>query len=99
MMKRAHHCPKFIFVGQFPPPINGLMFIESRLEPSLAQAGYDAAPISAIGPVGIRSVLFQAERLVKTSSAFRVNRLQRIFWKGRRLVISRTKVLSQFQDK
>jgi glycosyltransferase involved in cell wall biosynthesis len=68
-MERARSFSKVIFVGQFPPPINGLTFITSRLASALEQAGYDLAIINTTGPAGNRSVLFHAARLAKISRA------------------------------
>jgi glycosyltransferase involved in cell wall biosynthesis len=65
LMKRDHHFSKIIFIGQFPPPVNGLTFITSRLASAVVQAGYDIAVISTTGPIGNRSVFFHASRLLK----------------------------------
>jgi glycosyltransferase involved in cell wall biosynthesis len=64
-VETARHFSKVVFIGQFPPPINGLTFITSRLASALAQAGYDVAVISTTGPAGSRSVLFHASRLAR----------------------------------
>lgn len=68
-MERARDFSKVIFIGQFPPPINGLTFITSRLASALMQAGYDVAAISTTGPVGNRSVFFHASRVARICCA------------------------------
>jgi glycosyltransferase involved in cell wall biosynthesis len=60
---RERNSSKVLFIGQFPPPINGLTFITSRLAAALGQAGYDVAIISTTGPSGNRSVFFHVSRL------------------------------------
>ncbi len=68
-METARETSKIIFIGQFPPPISGLTFITSRLASQLAQLGYDVAAYSTTGPVGNRSIVFHATRLVKICRA------------------------------
>jgi glycosyltransferase involved in cell wall biosynthesis len=64
-----HASSKIVFIGQFPPPINGLTFITSRLESALKQAGYDIVTRSTTGKLGSRSFNFHLSRLLKTFRA------------------------------
>ena len=82
-MKRDHHFSKTIFVGQFPPPINGLTFITSRLASALVLAGYDVAVISTTGPIGNRSVFFHASRLSRVLCAVFLIASNSLFGKSR----------------
>jgi hypothetical protein len=60
---------RIVFVGQFPPPINGLTIITSRLASALEAAGYDIAAVNTAVPASRRSVLFHASRLAKAVRA------------------------------
>ena len=68
-MKRDLSFLKVIFVGQFPPPVNGLTYITSRLAVALAQAGYELTVIKTTGPPGSRSILFHVLRILKVTRA------------------------------
>jgi glycosyltransferase involved in cell wall biosynthesis len=54
-----------VFVGQFPPPVNGLTFITSRLALALKEAGYEIATVNTAVPARRRSILFHGARLAK----------------------------------
>jgi glycosyltransferase involved in cell wall biosynthesis len=56
---------RIVFVGQFPPPINGLTFITSRLASALEAAGYEIAAVNTAVPARHRSILFHAARFAK----------------------------------
>ncbi len=60
---------KIAFIGQFPPPINGLTFITSRLESALKQAGYDIVARSTTGKLGSRNLPFHVSRWLNTLRA------------------------------
>ena len=60
---------RIVFVGQFPPPINGLTIITSRLASALEAAGYDIAAVNTAVPASRRSILFHASRLAKAVRA------------------------------
>ena len=68
-METKYTSSKIAFIGQFPPPINGLTFITSRLKSALKQAGYDIVAKSTTGAVRSRKFLFHASRLAKTFRA------------------------------
>jgi glycosyltransferase involved in cell wall biosynthesis len=68
-MALHHTSAKIAFIGQFPPPINGLTFITSRLESALKQAGYDILARSTTGKLGSRNLLFHPYRVLKTLRA------------------------------
>ncbi|SDT59527.1 glycosyltransferase family 4 protein [Bradyrhizobium canariense] len=68
-MKRTNGFSRVIFIGQFPPPVNGLTFITQRLGSALSRAGYDVATINTTGPAGNRSIFFHAARIAKISRA------------------------------
>lgn len=57
------------FVGQFPPPINGLTVITSRLASALEGAGYEIAAVNTAVPNRRRSILFHGARLAKSVRA------------------------------
>ena len=82
-MKRDHHFSKTIFVGQFPPPVNGLTLITSRLASAVVQAGYHVTVISTAGPVGNRSVFFHASRLSRVLCAVFLIASNSLFGKSR----------------
>ena len=68
-MALHHASAKIAFIGQFPPPINGLTFITSRLELALKQAGYDILARNTTGKLGSRNLLFHLSRLLHTLRA------------------------------
>jgi glycosyltransferase involved in cell wall biosynthesis len=60
---------RVVFVGQFPPPINGLTFITSRLASALEEAGYEIAAVNTAVPTRRRSILFHMSRVAKVVRA------------------------------
>ncbi len=60
---------RIVFVGQFPPPINGLTVITSRLASALERAGYEIAAVNTAVSSRRRSILFHGARLAKTVRA------------------------------
>jgi glycosyltransferase involved in cell wall biosynthesis len=56
---------RIVFVGQFPPPVNGLTLITSRLASALEGAGYEIAAVNTAVPASRRSILFHLSRLAK----------------------------------
>jgi glycosyltransferase involved in cell wall biosynthesis len=64
-MATERHPLKVVFVGQFPPPVNGLTFITSRLAAALVKAGHDVAVANTTGPAGRRSLGFHAVRALR----------------------------------
>ncbi len=60
---------RIVFIGQFPPPINGLSVITSRLASALKAAGYDIAAANSAVPAQRRSPLFHGARLARAFRA------------------------------
>jgi glycosyltransferase involved in cell wall biosynthesis len=65
----VRECSRIVFIGQFPPPVNGLTFITSRLALALDGAGYNVAAVNTAVPARRRSFLFHGARLAKTVRA------------------------------
>jgi glycosyltransferase involved in cell wall biosynthesis len=60
---------KVVFVGQFPPPVNGLSFVTSGLAFALSQAGYKLVTTNIAGPARARSLCFHGTRFLRTLHA------------------------------
>jgi glycosyltransferase involved in cell wall biosynthesis len=68
-MTASRETSKIIFVGQFPPPVNGLTIITSRLSFALKSAGYDIAVVNTTAPAGQRNLLFHIVRMAMIARA------------------------------
>jgi glycosyltransferase involved in cell wall biosynthesis len=68
-VKKPRRRSRITFVGQFPPPINGLTLITSRLALALGEAGYEIAVVNTAVPASRRSILFHGARVAKTIRA------------------------------
>jgi glycosyltransferase involved in cell wall biosynthesis len=60
---------RIVFVGQFPPPVNGLTFINSQLAEWLESVGYAIDIADMTGRSRRRGVAFHASRIGKSLSA------------------------------
>lgn len=58
-----------VFVGQFPPPTDGLRFVTSRLAGALGEAGHEISLANVGGRAGGRSPIFHASRAARTFRA------------------------------
>jgi glycosyltransferase involved in cell wall biosynthesis len=68
-MTAPRETSKIIFVGQFPPPLNGLTIITSRLSSALKSAGYDIAVVNTTVQLGKRNFLFHIARITMITRA------------------------------
>jgi glycosyltransferase involved in cell wall biosynthesis len=68
-MKAMRNSAEILFIGQFPPPINGFTFVTSRLSAALSAAGYDLIVVSTTAFTTDRTILFHASRVLNTLSA------------------------------
>src|SRR3569832_2086363 len=69
--------PRFIAIGQLPPPVTGLTFVTSQMLSGLRDAGHDVAFVNTTGRAGTRSVAFHLSRFAKTMLA-----IASIAWNG-----------------
>ncbi len=69
---RVNALSRVVFVGQFPPPINGLTLITARLASALERAGRQLTVVDIGGPPRRKSLTFHMSRLARVSRALGV---------------------------